>query len=142
MVTALQALQEAATANGAVWAVQYLNGSAVCAGGSFNAAEAAALAGANAVVVVVGTSSGEGADRQTLALGGGQDELVLQAASLSPRVAVAVTSPGAVLLTAWADQVAELLLPALRRRHCLSRWGEWGVVARVARLLLFGSCAY
>ena len=45
---------------------------------------------AEVAVVFVGTSSGEGSDRQTLGLGGGQDELVRAIAAVQPNTVVCI----------------------------------------------------
>ena len=73
-------------------------------------ADAAAVAGADAVVFFVGTSSGKGGDRPNLALGGSQDALVASAAALNPATAAVVNAPGAVLLGGVAASAAAVLL--------------------------------
>ncbi|MFD0261488.1 glycoside hydrolase family 3 C-terminal domain-containing protein [Kitasatospora indigofera] len=83
------------------------------------AAEAAELAaavelarGADAVVVVVGTTDeheSEGFDRSTLRLPGGQDALVSAVAAANPATVVVVNTGGPVLLP-WREEVAAVLL--------------------------------
>ena len=76
-------------------------------------ARAAALArDADVAVVVVGTTEeveSEGFDRASLALPGGQDELVRRVAAVNPNTIVVVNS-GAPVLLPWVDQVAAVLL--------------------------------
>jgi beta-glucosidase len=63
-------------------------------------------------VVVVGTTDeieSEGFDRTTLALPGGQDELVRAVAGANPNTVVIVNSGGPVLLP-WRDEVPAVLL--------------------------------
>ena len=69
-------------------------------------------ASADVAVVVVGTTDeieSEGFDRTTLALPGGQDELVRAVAGANPRTVVVVNSGGPVLLP-WRDDVPAVLL--------------------------------
>ncbi|WP_329499292.1 glycoside hydrolase family 3 C-terminal domain-containing protein [Kitasatospora herbaricolor] len=83
------------------------------------AAEAAELAaavglarGADAVVVVVGTTDeheSEGFDRTTLRLPGGQDALVSAVAAANPATVVVVNTGGPVLLP-WREEAAAVLL--------------------------------
>jgi len=71
----------------------------------------AAAAGADAAVVVVGTSADwetEGRDRETFELPGGQDELVARVAAANPRTVV-VLNAGAPVATDWVDDVGALL---------------------------------
>ena len=71
----------------------------------------AAAAAADVAVVVVGsaeTSESEGYDRDTLALPGRQDELVIRVAAANPRT-VAVVNAGMPVLMPWAGQVAAVL---------------------------------
>ncbi|TMC08486.1 MAG: glycoside hydrolase family 3 protein [Chloroflexi bacterium] len=73
---------------------------------------AAAAAAADVAVVVVGTTEEterEGADRETLALPGRQDELVRRVAAANPRTVVVVNAGSPVELP-WADEVAAVLL--------------------------------
>ena len=73
---------------------------------------AAAAAAADVAVVVVGTTEeveSEGFDRTTLALPGGQDELVRRVAAANPRTVVAVNAGSPVELP-WADDVSAVLL--------------------------------
>jgi beta-glucosidase len=72
----------------------------------------ALAAGADAAVVVVGTTEeveSEGFDRDSLALPGGQDELVRRVAAANARTVVVVNS-GAPVLLPWAEEVAAVLL--------------------------------
>lgn len=62
---------------------------------------AAAAAAADVALVFVATTSAEGADRKTLALGNDQDDLVAAVAAVAKRTIVCVTVPGPVLLP-WA----------------------------------------
>ncbi|WP_166356174.1 glycoside hydrolase family 3 C-terminal domain-containing protein [Phytoactinopolyspora limicola] len=67
---------------------------------------------ADVAVVVVGTSDAEeseGYDRTTLALAGGQDELVHAVAAANPRTVVVVNA-GAPVLMPWRHEVAAVLL--------------------------------
>jgi beta-glucosidase len=59
-------------------------------------------------VVVVGQTSGEGADRPSLALAGDQDMLVSAVAAANPRTIVVLNTPGAVLMP-WLGDVAAVL---------------------------------
>jgi beta-glucosidase len=69
----------------------------------------AAAAVADAVLVFVGITSGEGSDRDTLALAAEDDAMVALVTAAQPTVsAVVVACPGAVL-TPWADDVDALL---------------------------------
>ena len=68
----------------------------------------AAAAGADAAVVLVNAASGEGMDRDGLALPGDQDELVARVAAVNPRTIVVLNTPGAVLMP-WIDDVAAVL---------------------------------
>jgi beta-glucosidase len=70
-----------------------------------NTTEVVALAQRCSVaVVVVGVSSVEGEDRESLSLGAQQDELVSTVTAANTRTVVDVRTPGAVLLP-WVDQV-------------------------------------
>jgi beta-glucosidase len=94
------------------------------------ASEAEQLREADAAVVFVGTTAGEGHDRDNLTLcsgpctepsacpaplapdqpgGCGQDDLVAAVAALQPRTAVVVSTPGAILLP-WKDKVASIIV--------------------------------
>ncbi len=68
-------------------------------------------ASSDVVVVLVGTSSGEGKDRETLSLGADLDNLVTKISSANARTIVSVNSPGAVLMP-WAKDtgVASILM--------------------------------
>eukprot|EP00754_Rhynchopus_humris_P030074 Rhum_TRINITY_DN15255_c1_g1::Rhum_TRINITY_DN15255_c1_g1_i1::g.146381::m.146381/K05349/bglX; beta-glucosidase len=65
---------------------------------------------ATAALVFVGTSSHEGADRTSLSLGDGQDELVFAVAAANPNTVVSAATPGA-LLTPWRQHVKSILIP-------------------------------
>jgi beta-glucosidase len=109
--------------------------------------KASALAAASStelVVLVVGTTSGEGTDRPSLQLPQEQDALVTAVASASKKagakgagVVVVCMSPGAVLLP-WASQIDALLLmlmPGAEVGHALADL-LWGDVSPVGRLPL------
>lgn len=68
----------------------------------------AAARSCDAAVVMVNQASGEGMDRDSLALPGDQDELVRRVAAANPRTVVVLNTPGAVLLP-WLDDVAAVL---------------------------------
>lgn len=68
----------------------------------------AAAAQADAAVVLVTMASGEGMDRDSLALPGDQDELVRRVAEVNPRTIVVLNTAGAVLMP-WLDDVAAVL---------------------------------
>jgi beta-glucosidase len=73
---------------------------------------AAAAADADCAVVFVGTtdeSESEGVDRETLALPGGQDQLVARIAQVNPRTVVVVNA-GSPVLMPWRHDVAAVLL--------------------------------
>ncbi|HKT05156.1 MAG TPA: glycoside hydrolase family 3 C-terminal domain-containing protein [Rugosimonospora sp.] len=73
---------------------------------------AGAARGADAVIVVVGTTNkveSEGFDRTGLALPGRQDDLVRAAAAANPRTVVVVNA-GSPVLMPWRDEVAAVLL--------------------------------
>lgn len=63
---------------------------------------------ADIAIVVVATSSHEGADRANLSLPAWQDTLVSAVANAQKRTAVVVRSPGAVLMP-WVDQVPAIV---------------------------------
>jgi beta-glucosidase len=72
----------------------------------------AAAAAADVAIVVVGTTEEterEGADRETLALPGRQDDLVRRVAAANPRT-VLVVNAGSPVEMPWADEVAAILL--------------------------------
>jgi len=76
-----------------------------------DAVEAAARA--DAAVVVVGTTDEwetEGEDRSTLALPGGQDDLVARVAAANPRTVVVVNA-GAPVTMPWLPDVGAVLIP-------------------------------
>ncbi|HET6920018.1 MAG TPA: glycoside hydrolase family 3 C-terminal domain-containing protein [Jiangellaceae bacterium] len=58
--------------------------------------------------MIVTMASGEGLDRDGLALPGDQDELVSRVAAANPRTVVVLNTPGAVLMP-WLDEVAAVL---------------------------------
>lgn len=68
----------------------------------------AVAAECDAAVVFVNQTSGEGMDRDSLALPGDQDELVRQVAAANPRTIVVLNTPGAVLMP-WLDDVPAVL---------------------------------
>jgi beta-glucosidase len=71
--------------------------------------DAAALAArCDAAVVIVNQASGEGMDRQSLALPGDQDRLITEVAHSNPRTVVVLNTPGPVLMP-WLDEVAAVL---------------------------------
>ena len=81
------------------------------------------MSGADAAIVFVGTSSGEGHDRKTLGLGESMDALVSTAASLNPATVAVVATPGAVLVGGWVDAVAAALvtwLPGAEGGHAIA----------------------
>jgi beta-glucosidase len=72
-------------------------------------ADAAQLAAdSDVAVVLVGAASGEGMDRDSLALPGDQDALVAAVAAVNPRTIVVLNTPGPVLMP-WLDDVAAVL---------------------------------
>jgi beta-glucosidase len=71
--------------------------------------DAATLAArCDAAVVIVNQASGEGMDRQSLALPGDQDRLITEVARSNPRTVVVLNTPGAVLMP-WLDTVSAVL---------------------------------
>jgi beta-glucosidase len=71
--------------------------------------DAAALAAqCDAAVVIVNQASGEGMDRQSLALPGDQDRLISEVARNNPRTVVVLNTPGPVLMP-WLDEVQAVL---------------------------------
>jgi beta-glucosidase len=71
--------------------------------------DAAALAArCDAAVVIVNQASGEGMDRQSLALPGDQDRLIAEVARNNPRTIVVLNTPGPVLMP-WIEDVAAVL---------------------------------
>ena len=71
--------------------------------------DAAALAAqCDAAVVIVNQASGEGMDRQSLALPGDQDRLITEVAHNNPRTVIVLNTPGPVLMP-WLDKVAAVL---------------------------------
>jgi len=62
----------------------------------------------DAAVVIVNQASGEGMDRQSLALPGDQDRLITEVARRNPRTIVVLNTPGPVLMP-WLDDVAAVL---------------------------------
>jgi beta-glucosidase len=69
---------------------------------------AAAATSADAAVVIVNAASGEGMDRDDLALPGDQDALVARVAAANRRTVVVLNTPGPVLMP-WLDDVAAVL---------------------------------
>ena len=69
---------------------------------------AAVAARCDAAVVIVNQASGEGMDRQSLALPGDQDRLITEVARRNPRTIVVLNTPGPVLMP-WLDDVAAVL---------------------------------
>ncbi|MBB1482426.1 glycoside hydrolase family 3 C-terminal domain-containing protein [Tessaracoccus sp. MC1865] len=71
--------------------------------------EAARIAAeADVAVVFVTMATGEGMDRDSLAIPGDQNELVRRVAAANPRTVVVLNTPGAVEVD-WADEVAAIL---------------------------------
>ncbi len=71
--------------------------------------DAAALAArCDAAVVLVNVASGEGMDRQSLALPGDQDRLIAEVARANPRCVIVLNTPGPILMP-WLDNVAAVL---------------------------------
>jgi beta-glucosidase len=71
--------------------------------------DAAALAAqCDIAVVIVNQASGEGMDRQSLALPGDQDRLITEVARDNPRTVIVLNTPGPVLMP-WLDKVAAVL---------------------------------
>lgn len=103
-VTQTQGIQNYLSAHAA------FNGVTVVYNDGKNVTAAADIAASCSVaVVVVATSSGEGNDRSTLALGNNQDQLVTTVVAANPRTVVSVITPGAVLMP-WADLVPSILV--------------------------------
>jgi beta-glucosidase len=69
---------------------------------------AAQAAQCGAAVVIVNQASGEGMDRQSLALPGDQDRLITEVARSNPRTVVVLNTPGPVFMP-WLDEVAAVL---------------------------------
>ena len=69
---------------------------------------ATAAAAADAAVVIVTAASGEGMDRDGLAVPGDQDALVARVAAVNRRTVVVLNTPGPVLMP-WLDDVAAVL---------------------------------
>lgn len=89
--------------SGAGYVVEYVDGRDTLL------AEALAL-GADVVLAFAGTTSGEGSDRRSLALGDGQDEWLCALSVLAGhKMAVVLTSPGAVLTAPWAGRSSAVL---------------------------------
>ncbi|KAH3756653.1 glycosyl hydrolase [Pelomyxa schiedti] len=85
--------------------------------------EAAALAATcDVAVVVVGCTSSEGADRDSLKLGNNQDELIRAIIDAQPNTIVVINSPGAVTMP-WIDDVSsvvEMLMPGQEDGNALA----------------------
>jgi beta-glucosidase len=125
--------------------------------GTNNSAALEAIGAADAVVVAVATTSGEGSDRATLSLSDDENELVATTAAAaaawesaatfsaggkssssgSNKVAVVVNSPGAVLLP-WLNDVGAVLLNFLPGEQAGLGQADvlWGDVNPSARLPL------
>ena len=74
-----------------------------------NATRAAALAAAaDVAIVVVATSSGEGADRADLSLPAWQDSLVAAVAAAQPATVAVARCPGACLMP-WVPDVGAII---------------------------------
>ena len=58
--------------------------------------------------MIVNQASGEGMDRQSLALPGDQDRLITAVARNNPRTIIVLNTPGPVLMP-WLDKVAAVL---------------------------------
>jgi len=69
---------------------------------------AAVAAECDAAVVIVNQASGEGMDRQSLALPGDQGRLITEVARRNARTIVVLNTPGPVLMP-WLDDVAAVL---------------------------------
>lgn len=111
IVTALQGIKEV-TQETAGGVVTYINATnfALDDNAKFSDEDADIISNADIVVVVVGVEAGEGRDRDTLGLGSGQDSMILTAASLNGDTMVVASNPGAILMSAWIDQVKATLL--------------------------------
>ena len=107
VVTPLQGLTTRAGRAGAPIAVSYAQGTTAPFDDGTTLAAAADVA-----VVVVGTTSSEGADRSSTSLPGTQDALVEAVARANPRTIVVVYAPAQVLMP-WANQVAAILFAGL-----------------------------
>ncbi len=91
-------------------------------------ATAAQLAGAaDIAVVVVGSFETEGADRQTMSLPDGQDELVAAIAAANPRTIVFLHA-GSPVLMPWVEDVAAIV----------EGWYPGGEDGEITAALLFG----
>jgi beta-glucosidase len=110
IVTALQGINEVTGAAGGV--VSYVNATNFAADSSsqFSDEDANLIKQADVVVVVAAVEAGEGRDRETLNLGSGQDNMILAAAALNVNTMVVTCNPGAILMSAWIDQVKSALL--------------------------------
>eukprot|EP00698_Gefionella_okellyi_P025269 TRINITY_DN91_c0_g1_i1.p1 TRINITY_DN91_c0_g1~~TRINITY_DN91_c0_g1_i1.p1 ORF type:complete len:750 (+),score=208.76 TRINITY_DN91_c0_g1_i1:38-2287(+) len=82
-------------------AVTYTSGSDI-------AAAVAAARNADVAIVVVATKSSEGSDRQSLAFGDAQDDLVHQVAGVNSKTIVVSRNPGAVTMP-WKNEVAAIV---------------------------------
>jgi len=118
IVTALQGINEVTGAAGGV--VSYVNATNFKGDNEaqFNDEDANLIKQTDVVVVVVGTTSGEGKDRSTLSLGNNQDNMILAAAALNGNTMVVTCNPGAILMSAWIDQVKSALLMFLPVSAC------------------------
>ena len=93
------------------------------------------LANADAVIVVVGTTSGESADRDNLSLPLSDDALVESVARVNNNTVVVVAAPGAVLMP-WIDAVSAVLIAFLAGQESGSGMADvlFGAVSPSARL--------
>jgi beta-glucosidase len=62
----------------------------------------------DAAVMIVNQASGEGMDRQSLALPGDQDRLITEVTRSNPRTIIVLNTPGPVLMP-WLDEAAAVL---------------------------------
>ncbi len=96
--------------------------------GSADPAKAAQLAAAaDIAVVVVGSFESEGADRQTMSLPDGQDELVAAIAAANPRTIVFLHA-GSPITMPWVEDVAAIV----------EGWYPGGEDGEITAALLFG----
>lgn len=101
VVTGLQGIQEVVEQSGGQ--VEYF--------ASLSAAALAATSTADAAVVFVGTSSGEGSDRANLTLSETDNALVDAVLAVQPTKTIVVAStPGALVLGDWVDAVPAVLV--------------------------------
>ena len=109
-------------------AVRYVDG--------LDTQEAAAVAAeCDLAVVNVATTCGEGSDRDTLALGNGQDDLVWAVLAANARTVVSVVAPGPVLMP-WSKDVPAVVMSWLPGQEAGNGLADvlFGVVTPSARL--------